>query len=217
VSRAVIVMALLLPASVRAFTTVQYCRVREAMDAVELVCDFPDEQVIPAEPPRPVLVARKPRRPPIYVLSLGAGYRALHGFPYGAGQADLAVGGEMRGTLELLGHVIVEAGAAHPRVPLTHVRAGVSLRGIVQRFRIGIGIRFGLLVYRRVTDGDHQRALTVAPFVNASIDVLKRGRYAMFLGADVAFDVAVSTVDSGLLATSTSLSVAATGVLGARL
>jgi hypothetical protein len=212
--RIVLLLVLLAPASAGAVLSLPYCRLLDALDAIQLVCDFTDEQIIPEPPPLPRV--RRLHRAPVFSIALGGGYRAMYDVPYGSGQLDLGVGADVR-HVEIAGHLILEAGAPHPRLPITQLRVGFSARAVLGRFRLGGGVRLGLVFFDRVTRDETQTAGTFSPFISLSVDLFKRGRYALLLGVDAGLDVMITSVEGPLISVGSSLAAAATGYLGARL
>ena len=182
------------------------------------------EPGLPDYDPRtaPPQVARRAYRvarpkPPIRTLfgvAAGGGYRSLYGPAYAAGVVDLQVGLE-RVHFEMLGHITVESGAVVPRIPITQLRFGVSLRGIWRQLRVGGGLRIGALMLSRVTTGEALGAIVLSPFISFSGDLFAYKRAAFFLGAEGGVDLTTFLTNREMSSTSDG-SWVLTGLAGAR-
>jgi hypothetical protein len=160
---------LVLEASAHAMPPPEQCR----LDHHIYLCAFP--------PPPPL-------RPPVFSFAAGAGYRSLHGQHHAAGAIDIRIAGEPRGHVELSGQIIVESGAAELRLPVTQLRAGFGVRGILGRSRIGGGMRFGMSFLTRITNGAMIAGFVIAPFLSYSVDIVQRPTKAFFFGVDLGLD-----------------------------
>ena len=150
----------------------------------------------------------------IWGAAVGGGYRSLYGPAFAAGVVDLQIGLE-RLHLEMLGHITVEAGAVVPRIPITQLRFGVSVRGIWRRLRVGAGFRMGWLSLARVTTGELLGAVVLSPFISFSGDAFVHKRAALYLGAEGGVDLTIFATNSADHISSDG-SWVLTGLAGAR-
>jgi len=136
-------------------------------------------------------------------VGLGVGYRELYAPGFASAVLDLRLGVAWR-YVEVLLTVVGEAGGPNVRLPVWAFRAGPLVRAVIGGVRIGFGWRLGGYLLQRVTDGELLEGVTFAFFFSGSVDLVRRGRNALFLDAELG------------LTEGPSLAFAGTAMLGAR-
>lgn len=121
------------------------------------------------------------------MLGAGGAFHELYDIPYGTASLFVRVGADHR-HFGLYGEVIGEAGAALPRLPIEHVRAGVLMQYINGRFRVGAGVRLGGIIVERATGARADSGFTTSAYAMGSIDVVRWSRRALYAGVEVGFD-----------------------------
>jgi hypothetical protein len=174
----------------------------------------PPPPVCPAPAERPIKRGRGGRSP-VASFVLSPGYRALYGEHYAVGTLNVRIGGEPTPGSELMFDLIVGAGAAQLRMPMSELRFGISARGIFGRFRVGAGLRVGALMFRRITNGVLAAGAIAAPVVMGSVDLTRGRRIAVFLGLELGIDLVIFGVrnDNDI---ASSISAMLSGLLGVR-
>ena len=164
---------------------------------------------LPPPPPPPVGVAPTPATAPSaepepakerktgfsFKMSLAGSYRILYGIHFGGGDLALALGGQTKGAA-FYANLQLFLGSTAFGLTTSDLQIAFAAEGrIGDRFRVGGGAGFSLLMIRRITREDTIFDFTVGPQLHSTFDLVQWDDAALFLQLKLGFEWLVMAND----------------------
>ena len=121
-------------------------------------------------------------------LSLGGTYRVLYGIHFGGGDLALSLGGQTKAAA-FYAHLALFLGSTAFGLTTSDIQIGFAAEARVgQRFRVGGGAGFSLLMIRRITSQSTIFDFTVGPAIQSSYDLVQWEDSAFYVALRLAME-----------------------------